>query len=100
MLLSILVLLAAPTMVQSAPARSEGIYLHEWPRREPFGVEITATKDVAGAYRQSLVTINYVHSFTCYYPRFDQTVVLQEDPDELSVSRDLLRYRAQKYGLL
>ncbi|MCL4251952.1 MAG: hypothetical protein KJ065_27620 [Anaerolineae bacterium] len=88
-LLSVLLLLAAPAMVQATPVRYEGIYLHEWPRREPFGVEITATKMIAGGYRQSLVNIQYIHAVTCYYPRFNETVVLQEDPDELSVSRDL-----------
>jgi hypothetical protein len=88
--LVVFVLLAAPLTAQARDrAWYEGVYFREYNRRTLFQVEITATKLVDGGYRQSLVTINYPHLITCYYPRFVETVVLQEDPDELSVSRDL-----------
>ena len=86
----VFVLLAAPMSVEARDrAWREGVYFTEWNRRTLFQVEITATKLVDGRYRESLVNIVYDHPITCYYPRFNETVVLHEDPDELSVSRDL-----------
>jgi hypothetical protein len=89
-LVVVFVLLAAPMGAQARDrAWYEGVYFREYNRWTAFAVEMTATKLVDGAYRQSLVNINYPHPITCYYPRIVETVVLHEDPDELSVSRDL-----------
>jgi hypothetical protein len=86
----VFVLLAAPMSVQARDrAWYEGIHFQESRQGLPAHFVVNATKLVDGSYRQSIVTIDFPRPGIHYCPHIHETVILQEDPDELSVSRDL-----------
>ncbi|MBX3082499.1 MAG: hypothetical protein KF716_12755 [Anaerolineae bacterium] len=85
--LSIVVWMPMPTTSSiAAKAYAEGVHLEMTVRNVGTALNITATKNVDGRWKQA--TVQFV-SFVGYETDLYGTVLLGEDPDGLEVSRDL-----------
>jgi hypothetical protein len=79
-------------MISSARGQAfvEGFYvISRETHHRSLTIEITATKRVDGAWRQSEVHISYHYNFFAGKRNFDATVLVPGDPDLLEVSKDL-----------
>jgi hypothetical protein len=85
-------LLLTPSIVSTGRARAfvEGLHVTSGElQHNSLTIVIDAIKRVDGTRRQSEVHIVYRYAFVDGRREFDATVVLDGDPDQLEVSRDL-----------
>ena len=92
LMFGVCLLLLTPSMISTARARAfvEGIHVTSGQlHHNSLTIVVNAIKRVDGARRQSEVHIVYRYTFIDGSREFDATVVLDGDPEQLEISRDL-----------